>query len=113
MQGRTVCVMASESVAIDALGLELTRDVAPGEAILVGLDGKVHSQQCAPGKLTPCIFEYVYFARPDSVMDEVPIYESRLRMGEKLALKIMRERPNHGIDVVIPIPDTSRSSLCF
>mmetsp|Transcript_58113 Transcript_58113/g.131680 ORF Transcript_58113/g.131680 Transcript_58113/m.131680 type:complete len:560 (+) Transcript_58113:71-1750(+) len=104
-------VMSSESVAIDALGVKLSRDVAPGEAVLVDLDGTVHSQQCCPtAKLMPCLFEYVYFARPDSIMDSVPVYESRLRMGEKLALKIMRERPNHGIDVVIPIPDTSRAS---
>jgi amidophosphoribosyltransferase len=109
--GKSMCVMSSESVAIDALGLTLTRDVRPGEAVLVDFNGKVHSQLCYPSaKLRPCIFEYVYFARPDSIMDSVPVYESRLRMGDKLALKIMRERPDHGIDVVIPIPDTSRAS---
>lgn len=109
--GNSVCVMSSESVAIDALGLPLTRDVKPGEAVLVDFQGNLYSQQCEPAaKLRPCIFEYVYFARPDSIMDSISVYESRLRMGEKLALKIMRERPNHGIDVVIPIPDTSRAS---
>ena len=96
--GQSMCVMSSESVAIDALGLSLTRDVRPGEAVLVDFNGKVHSQLCDPtAKLRPCIFEYVYFARPDSIMDSVPVYESRLRMGEKLALKIMRERPEHNI----------------
>jgi len=112
--GRTTTVLSSESVAIDALGLDLVRDVAPGEAVLIDFQGQVHTQQCAPdtAKLTPCIFEYVYFARPDSVMDGVPVYESRLRMGESLAHKIMRTRPedHKAIDVVIPIPDTSRAS---
>jgi len=104
-------VFSSESVAIDSLGYELERDVQPAEAILIQTNGHVHTQVCHPSpKLNPCVFEYVYFARPDSVMDGVPVYESRLRMGEKLALKIMREHPDHGIDVVVPIPDTSRAS---
>ena len=89
----------------------VVRDVAPGEAIWIDVDGNVETRQCAAdSKLTPCIFEHVYFARPDSLIDGVSVYKSRLRMGEKLAQKIMRERPNHDIDVVIPIPDTSRTA---
>ena len=104
-------VVASESVAIEALGFQVLRDVAPGEAVLVNSEGELLSQQCAPvATFTPCIFEYVYFARPDSLMDGTSIYESRLRMGEFLAEKIQRQRPDLRIDVVIPIPDTSRPS---
>jgi amidophosphoribosyltransferase len=104
-------MLASESVALDSQGFTLVRDVAPGEAIWIDVDGNVHMQQCADdSKLTPCIFEHVYFARPDSRIDGVSVYSSRLKMGEKLAKKIMRERPDHGIDVVIPIPDTSRTA---
>lgn len=104
-------MLASESVALDAQGFTLVRDVAPGEAIWIDMDGNVQSAQCADdAKLTPCIFEHVYFARPDSRIDGVSVYSSRLKMGEKLAKKIMRERPDHGIDVVIPIPDTSRTA---
>lgn len=104
-------VIASESVAIDALGATLERDIRPGEAILFDCQGNMHTTFCQPeAKLSPCIFEYVYFARPDSVIEGVQVYESRLRMGERLAQKIIREHPNHGIDVVIPIPDTSRTS---
>ncbi len=104
-------MLASESVALDAQGFQLVRDVAPGEAIYIDIEGNVHSQHCADdSKLTPCIFEHVYFARPDSRIDGVSVYSSRLKMGEKLAKKIMRERPDHGIDVVIPIPDTSRTA---
>ncbi len=104
-------MLASESVALDSQGFTLIRDVAPGEAIWIDMDGNVQSQQCADdSRLTPCIFEHVYFARPDSRIDGVSVYSSRIKMGEKLAKKIMRERPDHGIDVVIPIPDTSRTA---
>lgn len=104
-------MVASESVALDALGFKLERDIAPGEAIVITENGELFTKQCsAHSKLSPCIFEYVYFARPDSVMDGIAVYKARLRMGEKLAEKILRERPDHNIDVVIPIPDTSRSS---
>jgi amidophosphoribosyltransferase len=104
-------MMASESVALDALGYELIRDVAPGEAVFVSLDGQLHTRQCAETpSVMPCIFEYVYLARPDSIIDDVSVYKARLRMGEKLADKIRRVRPDHDIDVVIPIPDTSRTS---
>ncbi len=102
---------ASESVAIDALGFELLRDVAPGEAVVFDVHGGFHAQQCAEApQLSPCIFEHVYFARPDSIIDGISVYKARLRMGETLAKKILRVWPDHDIDVVIPIPDTSRTS---
>ena len=102
-------MIASESVALDVLGFEMIRDIAPGEAVYITNDGQIHTQQCADNpQIRPCIFEHVYFARPDSLMDGISVYKSRLRMGEKLAKKILRERPDHDIDVVIPIPDTSR-----
>jgi len=103
--------MASESVAIDALGFQLVRDIAAGEAFFVNMNtGKCHFRQCQKVISTaPCIFEYVYFARPDSIMDGVSVYESRLKMGEKLADKIKRIHPDHDIDVVIPIPETART----
>ena len=104
-------MLASESVALDMLGFDLVRDVAPGEAIYVDLQGRMHARQCAPAQRhTPCIFEYVYFARPDSIIDNISVHKARMRMGEKLAEKILRLRPDHDIDVVIPIPDTSRTS---
>ncbi|MFT5594405.1 MAG: amidophosphoribosyltransferase [Oceanicoccus sp.] len=104
-------MIASESVALDALDFELVRDIEPGEAVFIDVDGNLHTQQCAEDpKLRPCIFEHVYFARPDSIIDKISVYKARLKMGSRLAEKILRERPDHDIDVVIPIPDTSRSS---
>jgi amidophosphoribosyltransferase len=103
--------VASESVAFDVLGFKRVRDVAPGEAVIITDDGQLHSRRCAESALhTPCIFEYVYLARPDSMIEDVSVYKARLRMGEKLAEKILRERPDHGIDAVIPIPDTARTA---
>ena len=102
-------LVASESVALDTLGFELVRDVAPGEAIFIDLDGNFHSQLCVSNAtLNPCIFEFVYLARPDSVIDGISVYETRLRMGESLGDKIRREYSHLDIDVVIPIPDSSR-----
>lgn len=104
-------MFASENVALDVLGFNTIRNVDPGEAIFIERDGTVHSLQCAQNPvLSPCIFEYVYFARPDSILDDVSVYRARRRMGDKLADKIQRLRPDHDIDVVIPIPDTSRTS---
>lgn len=104
-------LIASESVALDTLGFKMVRDVAPGEAILVEEGGKFFSQQCAENPVCyPCIFEYVYLARPDSVIDGVSVYETRLYMGESLAEKIRKQLNPLDIDVVIPIPDTSRPS---
>ncbi len=104
-------MVASESVALDILGFERLRDVRPGEAIVVTARGELHARQCAPPQEhTPCIFEYVYFARPDSMIDEISVHKARMRMGVTLGEKILRERPDHDIDVVIPIPDTSRDS---
>ena len=104
-------MMASESVALDVLGYELISDVAPGEAVFITLDGDIHTRQCANNPaMMPCLFEFVYLARPDSIIDDVSVYKARLRMGDKLADKLLRIRPDHDIDVVIPIPDTSRTS---
>ena len=107
----TEFMVASESVALDALGFQLLRDVEPGEAILIDESGNFYNRQCADApQKNPCIFEYVYLARPDSGMDGISVYETRLRMGESLGEKIRRICPNIVIDVVIPIPDTSRPS---
>ena len=104
-------MIASESVALSGLGFHLERDLAPGEAIYITAEGEVHTRQCADNPvLQPCIFEHVYLARPDSIIDGISVYKARLRMGEKLAEKILREWPDHDIDVVIPIPDTSRTA---
>ena len=103
--------LASESVAFDILGFKRLRDVAPGEAVFVGLDGSLHSRVCTRGAVhAPCIFEYVYLARPDSMIEDVSVYKARLRMGERLGAKIRRQRPDHDIDAVIPIPDTARTA---
>ncbi len=109
--GGTKHMLASESVALTALGYEITRDIAPGEAIVIDRQGNIFTQQCSSAsKYSPCIFEFVYFARPDSVIDNISVYKSRLRMGQKLAQRINQQWTNEQIDVVIPIPDTSRVS---
>jgi amidophosphoribosyltransferase len=104
-------MVSSESVAVEALGFRLLRDIAPGEAVFIDEDANFFSQQCADKTgLNPCIFEYVYLARPDSLIDGASVYEARLHMGEKLAEKIKRQYQHLEIDVVIPIPDSSRPS---
>ena len=104
-------MLASESVALAGLGFRFVRDVGAGEAVFIDEQGRLHAQQLvATVRHTPCIFEYVYFARPDSIIDNVSVYRARMRMGEKLAERIRRERPDHDIEVVIPIPDTSRTA---
>ena len=102
---------ASESVALNAAGFSLMRDILPGESIYISQNGDFYSHQCVePKTYTPCIFEFVYFARPDSIIDGMSVYKSRLRMGEFLAQRIIEKGLHHDVDVVIPIPDTSRSS---
>ncbi len=109
-KGIEYCI-ASESVALDVQGFEVIDDIKPGEAVVITAAGEVFVQQCAEHpSYSPCIFEHVYFARPDSIMDKISVYKARLRMGEKLAQNIIRKYPQHDIDVVMPIPDTSRSS---
>lgn len=104
-------LIASESVALDTLGFELIRDIEPGEAIFIDEAGNFYNKQCAAKhSLNPCIFEYVYLARPDSVIDGISVYETRLNMGEHLAEKITKTMHHLDIDVVIPIPDSSRPS---
>jgi len=104
-------IVASESVALDVIGFELVRDVGPGEAVFIDLHGHVHTKQCAEeAHYTPCLFEYVYMARPDSMIDGIAVHKTRLRMGEKLAAKIEREWGGIELDVIIPIPDTSRTA---
>lgn len=104
-------VIASESVAIDILGFETVRDVQPGEAVFISAEGHLSAQQCAEHPShAPCIFEYVYLARPDSIIDGISVHKGRMRMGEMLSRKIKRLWPDHDIDVVIPIPDTSRTA---
>ena len=101
-------MIASESVALNVLGFDVIDDIAPGEAVYIQSNGKVHRKQCAVDTVySPCIFEHVYLARPDSVIDGISVYKARLKMGDKLADKILRLRPDHDIDVIIPIPDTS------
>ncbi|TCT19797.1 amidophosphoribosyltransferase [Thiobaca trueperi] len=107
----TEYMIASESVALDTIGFQIIADVAPGETVLITVDGMIHTRQCAAQPvLSPCIFEFVYFARPDSIIDNISVHKARSRMGKKLAAKIKREWSNHDIDVVIPIPDTSRTA---
>ncbi|ELN6931685.1 amidophosphoribosyltransferase [Vibrio navarrensis] len=106
--GQTEYMVASESVALDAVGFDFLRDVAPGEAIYVTFDGQLFSKQCADNpKLNPCIFEFVYFARPDSFIDKISVYSARVEMGKKLGERIKEEYADLDIDVVIPIPETS------
>jgi len=102
-------MLASESVALEGLGFTVVRDVEPGEAIYIDMDGNFHARQCASNSsLNPCIFEYVYLARPDSTIDGVTVYNVRMRMGDYLAEKIRAETDVSKIDVVMPIPDSSR-----
>lgn len=104
-------MVASESVALEGTGHQLTRDVAPGEALFIDTAGTIHTQQCAENPtLNPCMFEFVYLARPDSVMDGISVYQSRLNMGETLAQRLISTIPPSEIDVVIPIPESSRPS---
>lgn len=106
-------MIASESVALDVLGFQLIGDVGPGEAVLITNDGQIHRKSCADDpRLVPCIFEHVYLARPDSILDQVSVYKSRLRMGEHLADNILARysQHDHDIDVVIPIPETGRTA---
>ena len=104
-------MLASESVAIEGTGHQVLRDVAPGEAVFVDLQGHVHTRQCARNPtLNPCLFEFVYLARPDSVMDGISVYQARLNMGETLAQRVISTMPPSEIDVVIPIPESSRPS---
>ena len=107
----TEYMIASESVALDCSGFELIRDIQPGEAIFINTEGEVFTRQCAAShKLAPCLFEYVYLARPDSLIDGVSVHKARMEMGVKLAEKVKKVMPDHDIDVIIPIPDTSRTS---
>ncbi|MBP2698855.1 amidophosphoribosyltransferase [Photobacterium lucens] len=110
-QGKIEYMVASESVALDAVGFDFVRDIAPGEAVYITFDGQLFTQQCADNpQLNPCVFEFVYFARPDSFIDKVSVYGARLAMGTKLGEKIKREWADVDIDVVIPIPETSCDS---
>jgi len=104
-------IVSSESVALDLLGYETVRDLNPGESVFIDIKGKLHSSLYSNDlDLTPCIFEYVYFSRPDSIIDGVNVQEARMRMGKQLANKILREWADNDIDVIIPIPDTSRTA---
>ena len=109
VNGKKEVMIASESVALDSTGYKLIRDVQPGEAVFIDTKGNVHTRLCSDKTgYTPCIFEYVYFARPDTILDGISVYRARMRMGQSLAKKIKEEWKDHNIDVVIPIPDTSR-----
>ncbi len=107
--GRTDWIVASESLVLESAGYAIVRDVAPGEAIFISADGEMHSRQCAANpRLVPCSFEYVYLARPDSIMNGISVYEARLRLGDRLADTIAAYTPMGDVDVVMPIPDSSR-----
>jgi amidophosphoribosyltransferase len=109
--GDGTVMLASESVAMEGTNHKFDRNIAPGEAVFVDLQGQVHAQQCAQNPvLSPCIFEYVYLARPDSVMDGISVYQARLNLGETLAKRVISTVPPNEIDVVIPIPESSRPS---
>tara|TARA_B100000035_G_scaffold252545_1_gene221827 strand:+ start:1360 stop:2871 length:1512 start_codon:yes stop_codon:yes gene_type:complete len=111
IDGKRETMIASESVALDSAGFKLERDLKPGEAIFVDIDGSVHTRLCSEmSSISPCIFEYVYFARPDSIIDGISVYKARMNMGTSLANSINKLFPNNDIDVVVPIPDTSRIS---
>lgn len=104
-------MVSSESVALDVLGYKVLSDVNPGEAVFIDLEGNLHREVCSEKTmLCPCLFEYVYLARPDSTIDKIAVYKSRLRMGERLGKRLLEEWPEHDIDVVIPVPDTSRTA---
>ncbi len=106
----TSYMLASESVALDVLDYERIADILPGEVILIDLNGKVHRSICAKQtRYAPCIFEYVYLARPDSILDDIPVYKTRIHMGERLGHRLKQEWCDHDIDVIIPVPDTSRT----
>ena len=110
-QGGTAVMVASESVTLEGTSHQFERDVAPGEAVFIDLQGNLHAQACADGaQLHPCIFEYVYLARPDSVLDGISVYQARLNLGETLAKRLVSTVPPNQIDVVIPIPESSRPS---
>ena len=111
LNGKTETMVASESVALDSAGFKLERDLKPGEAIFIDKDGVVHTRLCSENStVSPCIFEYVYFARPDSIIDGISVYKARMNMGTALADNIKKTFPDNDIDVVVPIPDTSRIS---
>ncbi len=110
-QAGTDVMVASESVALDGSGFKAARDVAPGEALFVDLEGRVHAERCAEkASLNPCIFEFVYLARPDSVIDGISVYQARVNLGQALAQRVISMMPPSEIDVVIPIPESSRPS---
>lgn len=109
LDGKSEWIVASESVAITALGFEVVRDVEPGEAIFISSSGHLFTRKCSEKKVhSPCIFEYVYFARPDSVIDGISVYNARLNQGKRLAERILQQWPEHDIDAVIPVPDSGR-----
>ncbi len=104
-------MLASESVALDVLGYVRVRDVSPEEVLFIDLEGNVHRSVCAQyTQLAPCIFEYVYLARPDSILDDIPVYQTRMYMGQKLGQRLQEEWPQHDIDLIVPVPDTSRTA---